>query len=96
MHRKHASGVQALQGNTRIRSQAAPLATPLAKLVEDGASKLAQRTTGVSALLACCHIAAASHEADEALKQNKVGHSGQDASWSALDIPWAAHASQQV
>ena len=64
--------VQALQGNGRIRSQAGTLATPLAKLVEDGASKLAQRATGISALTACCHIAAASHDADEALKQNKV------------------------
>lgn len=53
---------------------------PLGKLVEDGASKLAQRANGVSALLACCHIAAASHEADETLKQNKVRTSGHDPS----------------
>ena len=65
--------VQALQGNARIRSQAGALARPLAKLVEDGASKLAQRTMGVSALLGCCLLAAASHEADEVLKENKVG-----------------------
>ena len=64
--------MQALQGNARIRSQAGTLATPLAKLVEDGASKLAQRATGVSALTACCHIAAASPDADEVLKQTKV------------------------
>lgn len=64
--------MQALQGNARIRSQAGTLATPLAKLVEDGASKLAQRATGISALKACCHIAAASHDADEILKQSQV------------------------
>lgn len=64
--------LQALQGNARIGSQAGSLATPLAKLVQDGASKLAQRATGISAFTACCHIAAASHDADEALKQNKV------------------------
>lgn len=64
--------MQAVQGNTRIRSQAGSLAAPLAKLVEDGASKLAQRASGVSALMACCHIAAASHDADETLKQHKV------------------------
>lgn len=67
-----AADMQALHGNARMRSQAGTLATPLAKLVEDGASKLAQRATGISALTACCHIAAASHDADEALKQNKV------------------------
>ena len=67
-----ADELQALQGNARITSQAGTLAMPLAKLVEDGASKLAQRATGISALKACCHIAAASHDADEALKQNKV------------------------
>ena len=65
-------GVQAVQCNERIKSQAACLAAPLAKLVEEGASKLAQRANGVTALLACCHIAAASHDADQILKQNKV------------------------
>ena len=65
-------GLQALQCNDHIKSQAASLAAPLAKLVEEGASKLAQRTNGVTALLACCHIAAASHDADQTLKQNKV------------------------
>lgn len=64
--------MQAVRGNAGIRSQAASLVGPLAKLVDDGASKLAQRATGVSALLACCYIAAASHEADEVLKQHKV------------------------
>ncbi len=64
--------MQALQANSSIRSQAISLAAPLARLVEDGASKLAQRATGVSALLACCYLAAASHEADEVFKQHKV------------------------
>ena len=64
--------VQAVQANSSIRSQAVSLAAPLARLVEDGASKLAQRATGVSALLACCYLAAASHEADEVFKQHKV------------------------
>ncbi|DBB12167.1 TPA: hypothetical protein ACH3X3_006274 [Trebouxia sp. C0006] len=64
--------LQALQANSSIRSQAISLAAPLARLVEDGASKLAQRATGVSALLACCYLAAASHEADEVFKQHKV------------------------
>ncbi len=64
--------MQALQANSGIRSQASSLAAPLARLVEDGASKLAQRATGVSALLACCYLAAASHEADEVFKQHKV------------------------
>ncbi len=64
--------MQTLQANSGIRSQAISLAAPLARLVEDGASKLAQRATGVSALLACCYLAAASHEADEVFKQHKV------------------------
>jgi hypothetical protein len=64
--------MQALQANSSIRSQAISLAAPLARLVEDGASKLAQRAPGVSALLACCYLAAASHEADEVFKQHKV------------------------
>lgn len=64
--------MQSLQANFSIRSQASSLAAPLARLVEDGASKLAQRATGVSALLACCYLAAASHEADEVFKQHKV------------------------
>ncbi len=64
--------MQALQANSSIRSQAISLAAPLARLVEDGASKLAQRAAGVSALLACCYLAAASHEADEVFKQHKV------------------------
>ena len=64
--------MQALQANSIIRSQAISLAAPLARLVEDGASKLAQRAAGVSALLACCYLAAASHQADEVFKQHKV------------------------
>ena len=64
--------MQALQANPGLRPKAVSLASPLAKLVEEGASKLAQRTTGVSALLACCYIAAASREADGIFKQHKV------------------------
>ena len=69
-----------------MRSQAGSLATPLAKLVEDGASKLAQRATGVSALMACCHIAAASHDADETLKQNKVSQLDQGITAAHLKV----------
>lgn len=64
--------VQVLQGNESIQAQAVILAPSLARLVEEGSSKLAQRASGVSALLAACYIAAASHEADEVFRQQKV------------------------
>ena len=74
-YQRYTKCTQALQTNPSIRAEAAALAVPLAKLVEEGASKLALRASGVSALLACCYIAAASHEADETFKQQKVQNS---------------------
>ena len=64
--------MQAVQSNESIQAQAVELAPSLARLVEEGSSKLAQRASGVSALLAACYIAAASHEADEVFRQQKV------------------------
>ena len=62
-----------MQRNEGLQAQTAPLAPALARLVEEGCSKLAQRASGMSALLAACYIAAASHDANEVFKQHKEG-----------------------
>lgn len=61
-----------MQQNKHIQAQAVATVPNLARLVEEGSSKLAQRASGVSALLSVCYIAAASGEANDILKEHKV------------------------
>lgn len=63
---------QAVRHNEGIQAEAVAVAPVLARLVEEGSTKLAQRASGVSALTAACYIAAASQEADDVFRQNKV------------------------
>ena len=64
--------LQAAQHNEGIQAETVALSPALARLVEEGSTKLAQRASGVSALTAACYIAAASQEADDDFRQNKV------------------------
>jgi hypothetical protein len=67
---------KALSSNVELRSQAAPLAPSLSKLVQDGAAKVATRVDGLLALLIASYIASADASADVVLDKAGLWSTG--------------------